>query len=137
MTEHLNNPTILSINATNGPLLIDHDPNWDDQVLYFNGELTKNPDGSYDTSYTSAPGEAVAASVYGWSDTDGGPNMVGIYYAGPNNQGENRNMFMMTIGWDGGGKLSVTDQSTLPDMTIRYSVVAQTKWVLVLKFEDA
>ncbi len=125
-----NASTVISMNNTSGNLIIDGDPNWDDQELRIDGKIINSP-------YTSPKGQDVAASVYGWGENDGNENMMGIWYVGPNNNNENQNNFMMTIGQNDQGLMSITDITPLPPMSIKYSVVAQTKWTLVLKFEDA
>ena len=121
--------TAISINATSGDLIIDGDPNWDDQQLRIDGTIVNAP-------YTSPKGQSVAASVDGWGAT-GNENMMGIWYVGPDNNNENRNNFQMTIGQNSKGLMDVTDVYPLPPMTIKYTIIAQTKWDIVLKFEDA
>jgi len=122
--------TVVSINATSGDLLIDGDPNWDDQVLRVDGKIIES-------AYTSPAGEAVAADVRGWPEDSQDPLMMGIWYVGPDNNHENRNNFMMSIGRSKEGLMDITEVYALDPMTIKYSVVVQTKWVLVLKFVDA
>ncbi len=121
---------VVSINATSGDLIIDGDPNWDDQQLRIDGVIINSP-------YTSPSGQSVGARVDGWGENDGNENMMGIWYVGPNNNNENQNNFMMTIGQNSDGLMDVTEVDPLDPMTIKYSVVTRTKWILVLKFEDA
>lgn len=125
-----NASTVVSMNNTSGNLIIDGDPNWDDQELRIDGTIINSP-------YTSPKGQAVAASVDGWGANDGNENMMGIWYVGPNNNNENQNNFMMTIGQNSQGLMDITDVTPLPPMSIKYTIVTQTKWILVLKFEDA
>lgn len=122
--------TVISINATSGDLIIDGDPNWDDQQLRIDGILVHAP-------YTSPKGQSVAASVQGWGNDEGNEMMMGIWYVGPNNNNENQNSFQMTIGQNAKGLMDVTENYPLAPMTIKYTIIAQTKWDLVLKFEDA
>ncbi len=121
---------VVSINATSGDLMIDGDPNWDDQQLLIDGVLINSP-------YTSSSGESVGASVEGWGENDGNEYMMGIWYVGPNNNHENQNNFQMTIGQNSDGLMDITEVYPLNPMTIKYTVVARSKWALVLKFEDA
>ena len=125
-----NASTVVSINNTSGDLIIDGDPNWDDQKLQIDGVVISSP-------YSSSSGQSVGASVDGWGENDGNENMMGIWYVGPDNSNENQNNFMMTIGQNNEGLMSITDVTPLQPMTIKYSVVSQSKWILVLKFEEA
>lgn len=124
-----NASTVVSINATNGDLIIDGDPNWDDQQLRIDGKIIDSP-------YTSPHGQSVAASVEGWPDNSNDENMMGIWYVGPDNNNENQNNFMMTIGKNSKGLMSITDVNPLKPMSIKYSVISQTEWIIVLKFEN-
>jgi len=124
-----NASTVVSINNTSGDLIIDGDPNWDDQQLRIDGVVISSP-------YSSTCGQSVGASVDGWGENDGNENMMGIWYIGPDNNNENQNNFMMTIGQNDEELMSITDITPLQPMTIKYSVVSQSKWILVLKFED-
>ena len=122
--------TVVSMNNTNGDLIIDGDPNWDDQQLRIDGTIVNQ-------AYTSPKGESVGASVAGWGQNDGNENMMGIWYVGPNNNNENQNNFMMTIGQNSDGLMDITDVTPLNPMTIKYTIITQTKWILVLNFEEA
>lgn len=124
-----NASTVVSINHTSGDIIIDGDPNWDDQELRIDGVIMTSP-------YRSQSGQSVGASVDGWEEDGNNANMMGIFYVGPSNQNEKHNNFMMTIGQNDDGLMSITDVTSLQPMTIKYSVVSQTKWILVLKFED-
>ncbi len=122
--------TVISMNETSGDLIIDGDPNWDDQQLLIDGVDVYSP-------YNSISGQSVAASVQAFDDNDDGSElMMGIFYVGPDNDGENRNNFMMTIGQNSEGLMSITEVNPLEPMTIKYTVITQTKWTLVLKFEN-
>lgn len=122
-----NTSTVISMNNTSGYLIIDGDPNWDDQQLKIDGNVINAP-------YTYASGQSVGVSVDGWKQ--GNANMMGIWYVGPNNNNENKDNFQMTIGQNSEGLLAITDVYPLPPMSIKYSVIAQTAWMLVLEFES-
>ena len=121
---------VISMNETSEDLIIDGDPNWDDQELRIDGKIIHS-------AYTSPKGESVAASVRGWANDEGNNMMMGIWYSGSNNNNQNQNTFQFTIGQNHDGLMDVTENFPLPPMSIKYTVVAQTKWIVVLKFEDA
>lgn len=119
--------TVISINATGGNLLIDGDPNWDDQQLKIDRVVIHS-------AYTQADGQSVACSV-DWPNSTGDELMMGICFVGPNNRGENTNNYMMSIGQNSNGLMDVTEVYPLKPLSFKYTVVAQTKWELVLRFE--
>ena len=86
--------------------------------------------GVLNTPYTSKPGQSVAATVEGFGDEHkGNEYMLGVWIGG----------FAMTIGQNREGLLNITDVDPIeqPTPVLKYSVIAQTQWILVLKFEDA
>lgn len=124
-----NESIVVSINATSGDLKIDGDPNWDDQELRIDGKISNE-------AYSSPKGQAVGAGVDGWTDKSAGELMMGIEYSGSKNNNQESNTIQMSVGLNKDGLMSVTDQNDYGTPTIKYSVIAQTKWILVLKFED-
>jgi hypothetical protein len=119
-----NASTVISVNATKADLKIEGDPNWDDQQLRINGVIVHQP-------HISPSGEDAEASVSGWGQDEGNENMMGVMYIAPGG-----GTFQMTIGQNSDGLMSVTDDYPSEGISIKYSVIAQTKWTVVLKFED-
>lgn len=122
-----NTCTIVSMNATSSDLYIDGDPNWDDQQLKIDGRIIRSP-------YISSSGQSVGCSI-DWPEDIGDGYMMGIIFSG--NNLENQNSFQMTIGQNSQGLMTITENYPIEPLSIKYSVVAQTEWILVLKFEDA
>jgi len=128
----MNSSIVVCINATSKNLKIDGDPNWDDQEVCIDGKLIKS-------CFSSQPGESVGVSVNTqWTDESAknNHNMMGFLFSGENDNDENQNTFQMTIGRNQEDLMSITDIDTFKPMTIEHNVIARTKWLVVVQFED-
>jgi len=61
---------------------------------------------------------------------------MGFMFSGENDNDENQNTFQTTIGRNREGLMSITDIDSFKPMTIKHHVIARTKWLVVVQFED-
>ena len=128
----MNASIVVCINATSKNLKIDGDPNWDDQEVRIDGDIIKS-------IYSLQPGESVGVSVKNeWTEEEAkkNHNMMGFMFSGENDNDENQNTFQTTIGRNREGLMSITDIDSFKPMTIKHHVIARTKWLVVVQFED-
>lgn len=127
----MSSPVVHVNNNTSRDLYIDHDPNWDDQVLLIDGEPI--PD-IYCLPANSST--KVSIDMRGHKAKD--EYLMGIIFSdGKNYDYGPAGAYQSSIGHDPNtGLLGVTDESTLKNPAVRYTIENQTDWSVEMKFVD-
>lgn len=121
--------TVVCINNSGSDLIIVSDPNWDDQSLKIDGREITSP-------FSLGDGKSVGVSVSGWTEGERSPEMMGIWFVGPDNDHDNRNNYMVTVGANSEEVLDITDSTLLKPLSFSCVAVTKAKWELVLLFNE-
>lgn len=120
----MNHPTVTVLNNASRAIFIDHDPNWDDQVLKVDGRPIQQP-------YTLNPGVAAKVSV-DWSGA-GEELMIGVIFS---DKADESDGYQLSIGQaPSTGELDVTDGDG--HGRVKYTVKDQAPWSMTMDFVDA
>jgi hypothetical protein len=120
----MNHPTVNVVNNASRAIFIDHDPNWDDQVLKIDGQPIHR-------AYSLSPGAAAKVSV----DWDGAAEelMIGVIFSDLADESDG---YQLSIGQaPSTGELDVTDGDGQGRVT--YTVKDQAPWSMTMDFVDA
>ncbi|MET0332397.1 MAG: hypothetical protein ABW154_13320 [Dyella sp.] len=120
----MNHPTVTVLNNASRDIFIDHDPNWDDQVLKVDGRPIHQ-------AYTLNPGVAAKVSV-DWNGA-GEELMIGVIFSDKTDESDG---YQLSIGQaPSTGELDVTDGDG--QGRVKYTVKDQAPWSMTMDFVDA
>lgn len=123
-------PVVHVVNASTHELFIDHDPNWDDQVLVVDGEPV-------DSIYRLPAGACAVVTIAAAISPAKDANLIGVVLSdGQHYDYGTAGFYQATIGHDENGLLGVTDELVHRQPRIGYALEARTDWSMTLRFAD-
>lgn len=127
----MTNPIVRVTNLSTQAVCIEHDPNWDDQVLTIDGARMNQ-------TLCLSPGVDANVSIDANGDTSTDPHLMGVIFSdGKDITYGNAGGYQTTIGQDAdSGLLSVTDDFKLRSPSFQYSLGNQTQWSMDMTFVD-
>jgi hypothetical protein len=123
-------PVVHVVNASAHALFIDHDPNWDDQILVVDGQPV-------DSIFHLPAGACAVLTVAADTSAAKDANLIGVIFSdGKHYDYGSAGSYQATIGHGADGLLGVTDQAIHRQPRIGYVLEAQTDWSMTLRFAD-